>query len=238
MFGKDHNAWLKETLNISTATWKVWGNSGARWIGGPTRRTSRPALRRRLGPAGSGYAGFGGGDYPAPTWNAPKIYELVRDAKLTGFATVSATDTASGGRRRRGPSTGQVRAGRAELRRRVPRQSQRHGGPRAQSRRGPSAPGAVSSRQRGGARRTGPTTCCSGTGSVARIRQELRPQARPIAVQPGLLRTSSSSISEVTVTRRSDCRPMRCGPSSTRIPRPITRSDRPDGGPRSGIHDL
>lgn len=87
LFGKDQRAWLKERLRTSTATWKIWGSSGGTldWRADPQ---NLPSGLTKPWP-GTGYAGFGGGDFSGAYIERAEIYDLVRDAGITGFATVS-----------------------------------------------------------------------------------------------------------------------------------------------------
>ena len=67
------------------------GRSGAtrsaRSTGASIRRTFRRVLTKPW--PGAGYAGFGGGDYSTAYVERAEIYDLVRDAGITGFATVA-----------------------------------------------------------------------------------------------------------------------------------------------------
>jgi alkaline phosphatase D len=87
MFGRTQCEWLKERLTSSPATWKIWGASGGTldWRADPQ---NLPAGLTKPWP-GSGYAGFGGGDFSAAFVERAEIYDAVRDAGVTGFVTVS-----------------------------------------------------------------------------------------------------------------------------------------------------
>ena len=54
----------------------------------PTRRTCPPGLTKESWPKNT-YASLGGGDYGTAYAERAEIYDLVRDAKITGFAIVS-----------------------------------------------------------------------------------------------------------------------------------------------------
>ena len=88
LLGAEQKAWFKDKLRSSTAAWKVWGNS----LGTLDKRAdpqNLPAgLTKQSWPANT-YASLGGGDYGTAYAERAEIYQLVRDAKITGFAIVS-----------------------------------------------------------------------------------------------------------------------------------------------------
>jgi alkaline phosphatase D len=88
ILGAEQKAWFKTRLERSTATWKIWGNS----LGALDQRAdpqNLPAgLTKEPWPANT-YASLGGGDYGTAYAERAEIYHLVRDAKITGFAIVS-----------------------------------------------------------------------------------------------------------------------------------------------------
>jgi alkaline phosphatase D len=86
ILGADQKAWFKGALRASTATWKIWGNSeGAPdWRGDPQNLPAGMAT-----PWPGGYASLGSGDYGTAYMERAEIYDLVRDAGITGFAIVS-----------------------------------------------------------------------------------------------------------------------------------------------------
>ena len=88
ILGAEQKAWFKETLKSSTAAWKIWGNS----LGALDRRAdpqNLPAgLTKESWPKDT-YASLGGGDYGTAYAERAEIYRLVREAKITGFAIVS-----------------------------------------------------------------------------------------------------------------------------------------------------
>ncbi len=87
ILGATQKAWFKDQLKRSTATWKIWGNSE----GGPDLRADPqnlpPGITKESWPGG--YASVGGGDYGTAYLERAEIYDLVRDAKITGFAIVA-----------------------------------------------------------------------------------------------------------------------------------------------------
>ena len=88
ILGAEQKAWFKAKLESSTATWKIWGNS----LGALDQRADPqnlpPGLTKESWPANT-YAALGGGDYGTAYAERAEIYHLVRDAKITGFAIVS-----------------------------------------------------------------------------------------------------------------------------------------------------
>jgi alkaline phosphatase D len=87
ILGAEQKAWFKDKLRRSTATWKIWGNSlGALdWRADPQNLPA--GLTKQSWP--SGYASLGGGDHGSAYVERGEIYDLVRDARITGFAIVS-----------------------------------------------------------------------------------------------------------------------------------------------------
>jgi alkaline phosphatase D len=88
LLGSPQKAWFLERLRASTATWKVWGNSLGTldWRADPQ---NLPAGMTRPW-AGRGFANFGGGgDWSTAYTERAEIYDAVRDAGITGFVTVS-----------------------------------------------------------------------------------------------------------------------------------------------------
>jgi alkaline phosphatase D len=86
ILGAEQKAWFKERLRGSSATWKVWGNS----MGTLENRADPQNLPAGLTtPWPGGFALLGGGDHSTAYVERGEIYDLVRDARLTGFAVVS-----------------------------------------------------------------------------------------------------------------------------------------------------
>jgi alkaline phosphatase D len=87
ILGATQKAWFKDQLRKSDATWKIWGNSQ----GGPDLRADPqnlpPGMTREQWPGG--YASAGGGDYGTAYLERAEIYDVVRDAKIAGFAIVA-----------------------------------------------------------------------------------------------------------------------------------------------------
>jgi alkaline phosphatase D len=89
LLGAEQRAWFKDRLKRSTSTWKIWANS----LGALDKRADPqnlpPGLTKESWPKDGAYASFGGGDYGTAYAERAEIYHLVRDAKITGFAIVS-----------------------------------------------------------------------------------------------------------------------------------------------------
>ena len=88
ILGAEQKAWFARQLQSSTATWKIWGNSLGTldWRADPqnlpTGRTKEPW-------PGNAYAALGGSDFATAYAERAEILDLVRDAKISGFAVVS-----------------------------------------------------------------------------------------------------------------------------------------------------
>ncbi|MEO8454165.1 MAG: alkaline phosphatase D family protein [Sphingomicrobium sp.] len=87
ILGAEQKSWFKDKLRRSTATWKLWGCSLGclDWRADPKNLPAGVTKQ----PWPSGYANLGGGDHGSAYVERKEIYDLVRDAKITGFAIVS-----------------------------------------------------------------------------------------------------------------------------------------------------
>jgi len=86
ILGAEQKAWFKDRLRASSATWKIWGNSQ----GTLDHRADPQNLPAGLTvPWPAGYASMGGADHSSAYVERGEIYDLVREAKITGFAIVS-----------------------------------------------------------------------------------------------------------------------------------------------------
>jgi len=88
ILGAEQKAWFKDQLKRASATWKIWGNSLGclDWRADPENLPA--GLTKKPWPKGS-FANLGGGDHGSAWVERGEIYDLVRDAKITGFAIVS-----------------------------------------------------------------------------------------------------------------------------------------------------
>lgn len=88
ILGVEQKAWFKNRLRESKATWKIWGNS----LGALDHRVdlqNLPAGMTKNPWAANTYGMAGSNDYGAAYAERKEIYDLVRDARITGFAIVS-----------------------------------------------------------------------------------------------------------------------------------------------------
>ncbi len=89
LLGVEQKAWFKERLRSSTAAWKIWANSKSAFDWRSDPQNLPAGLTKEAWPADGGYAAMGGNDYGAAFVERAEIYQAVRDAKVTGFAIVS-----------------------------------------------------------------------------------------------------------------------------------------------------
>lgn len=87
ILGAKQKTWFIERLRASKATWKIWGNS----LGSLEMRADLQKLPGTFPETwpDSGYAIIGGGDWAGAYFERAEIYDAVREAGITGFATVS-----------------------------------------------------------------------------------------------------------------------------------------------------
>ena len=87
ILGATQKAWFKDQLRKSKATWKIWGNSE----GALDERIDAQNLPARMLPKPwpAGFVNASPNDYGCAWTERGEIYDLVRDAKITGFAIVS-----------------------------------------------------------------------------------------------------------------------------------------------------
>jgi alkaline phosphatase D len=89
ILGAEQKAWFKEQLRGSTAAWKIWANSQGTLDQRADPQNLPPGLTKEPWPADGGYAAMSGGDYGSAYMERAEIYQLVRDSKVSGFAVVS-----------------------------------------------------------------------------------------------------------------------------------------------------
>src|SRR6478672_4709165 len=88
ILGATQKAWFKDQLRKSTATWKIWGNSEGALDGRGDPQNLPPGLTKETWPKDT-YAAMSPPDYGMAYTERAEIYDLIRDAKITGFAIVS-----------------------------------------------------------------------------------------------------------------------------------------------------
>ena len=88
ILGATQKAWFKDQLKRATATWKIWGNSLGclDWRADPENLPA--GFTKKPWPKGS-FANLGGGDHGSAWVERSEIYDVVRDGGITGFAIVS-----------------------------------------------------------------------------------------------------------------------------------------------------
>ena len=89
ILGAAQKAWFKDKLRNSTAVWKIWGNSEGALDSRADPQNLPAGLTKEAWPKNASFASLGGGDYGTAYVERAEIYDLVRDAKITGFAIVS-----------------------------------------------------------------------------------------------------------------------------------------------------
>jgi alkaline phosphatase D len=88
LLGAEQKAWLKDRLKRATATWKIWGNSQGTLEPRADPENLPAGLTKNPWPKGR-FAYLGGRDHGSARVERGEIYDLVRDGKITGFAVVS-----------------------------------------------------------------------------------------------------------------------------------------------------
>ena len=88
ILGAEQKAWFKARLRKSTATWKIWGNSYGALDSRADPQNLPAGMTEQPWPSDT-YAQFGSNDYGSAYSERREIYDLVRDARITGFAIVS-----------------------------------------------------------------------------------------------------------------------------------------------------
>ncbi len=89
ILGAKQKAWFKEKLKSSTATWKIWANSQGALDERADPQNLPPGLTKEPWPKDGGYASLGSADFGLAYTERAEIYGLVREAQITGFAIVS-----------------------------------------------------------------------------------------------------------------------------------------------------
>ena len=91
LLGAAQKAWFLERLRSSKATWKIWGDTVATLEMRADPQNLPPGLTAPW--PGEGYAGFdadfGAGDHSTAYVERAEIYDSVRNHRITGFATIA-----------------------------------------------------------------------------------------------------------------------------------------------------
>jgi alkaline phosphatase D len=88
ILGAEQKKWFKDRLRKSKATWKIWGNSYGTLDNRVDLQNLPAGMVKNPWPADT-YGMAGSNDFGAAYAERKEIYDLVRDAKITGFAIVS-----------------------------------------------------------------------------------------------------------------------------------------------------
>ena len=88
ILGAEQKAWFKDKLKSSTAAWKIWANSQGALDERADPQNLPAGLTKESWPKNT-FANLGAADYGNAYSERAEIYNLVRDAKITGFAIVS-----------------------------------------------------------------------------------------------------------------------------------------------------
>jgi alkaline phosphatase D len=88
ILGGTQKAWFKDQLRKSKATWKIWGSSQCTLEQRADPENFPAGLTKQKWPAGR-FANVAGGDFGSAWIERAEIYDMVRDAKITGFASVA-----------------------------------------------------------------------------------------------------------------------------------------------------
>ena len=88
ILGVEQKAWFKEKLRSSKATWKIWGNSYGTLDNRVDLQNLPAGMVKNPWPADT-YGMAGSYDFGAAYAERKEIYDLVREANITGFAIVS-----------------------------------------------------------------------------------------------------------------------------------------------------
>jgi alkaline phosphatase D len=87
VLGAEQKAWFLEQLRRSTATWKIWGNTAGTLDMRADPQNLAPGMTKPW--PGAGFATFGGGDPSSAYLERGEIYDFIHDHGITGFATVA-----------------------------------------------------------------------------------------------------------------------------------------------------
>jgi alkaline phosphatase D len=87
ILGAEQKSWFLEHLSKSKATWKIWGNTVATLDMRADLQNLPPNITSPW--PGAGYAGIPGADFGTAYVERGEIYDFVRDNGITGFATIA-----------------------------------------------------------------------------------------------------------------------------------------------------
>jgi alkaline phosphatase D len=87
ILGATQKAWFLERLQNSKATWKIWGNTTATLEMRADPQNLPPGMTKPW--PGAGYASSATGDHGTAFVERSEIYDFVQDHGITGFATIA-----------------------------------------------------------------------------------------------------------------------------------------------------
>jgi alkaline phosphatase D len=87
ILGAEQKAWFLDQLRNSTATWKVWASTTATLDVRADPQNIPPGVTRPW--PGAGFAGLGGGEFSTAYVERGEIYDFIRQHGIAGFATVA-----------------------------------------------------------------------------------------------------------------------------------------------------
>jgi alkaline phosphatase D len=87
IFGTEQKHWFFERLQVSMATWKLWGNTQGTLDWRADLQNLPPGIGKTW--PGSGYAVVASSDHSNAYLERAEIYDLVKRRGITGFATIS-----------------------------------------------------------------------------------------------------------------------------------------------------
>jgi alkaline phosphatase D len=89
ILGAAQKQWFMDALRRSTATWKIWGNSQGALDERADPQNLPDGLTKQKWPADTFALFLPGYDWGTAHHERAEVYDLVRDSKITGFAIVS-----------------------------------------------------------------------------------------------------------------------------------------------------
>jgi alkaline phosphatase D len=87
ILGAEQKTWFLERLRSSKATWKIWGNTTATLDMRADPQNLPPGLTKPW--PGAGYAGSASGDHGTAYVERGEVYDFVQDHGVTGFAIIA-----------------------------------------------------------------------------------------------------------------------------------------------------
>jgi alkaline phosphatase D len=89
ILGAEQKGWFKDQLRSSKGTWKIWASSHGAIVNRADPQNLPPGLTKQAWPTADGYASASNADWGLAFAERGEIYDLVRETGVTGFAIVS-----------------------------------------------------------------------------------------------------------------------------------------------------